>query len=118
MLTGVLVALTYIVYLAFVGLLLWLCIRTQSKGLIVLFATYVGFMVVGAIFQPFFQQYIDRWVGGEVNNWLTERMTLGTFLMIFVKCQRLFRPQFCKVKPIFLAEIREVSDTLTPNAGV
>ncbi len=90
MLTGVLVALTYIVYLAFVGLLLWLCIRTQSKGLIVLFATYVGFMVVGAIFQPFFQQYIDRWVGGEVNNWLTERMTLGTFLMIFEMIKRFF----------------------------
>ena len=90
MLTGVLVALTYIVYLAFVGLLLWLCIRTQSKGLIVLFATYVGFMVVGAVFQPFFQQYIDRWVGGEVNNWLTERMTFGTFLMIFEMIKRFF----------------------------
>jgi len=35
-----------------------------------------------------------------------------------LKCQRLFRPQFRKVKPIFFAEIREVSDTLTPNAGV
>ena len=42
-------------------------------------------------------------------------------MMVFsltLKCQRLFRPQFRKVKPIFLAEIREVSDTLTPNAGV
>lgn len=90
MLTGVLVALTYIVYLAFVGLLLLLCIRIRSKGLIILFATYVGFMVVGAIFQPFFQQYIDRWTGGEVNNWLTESMTLGSFLMIAELIKRFF----------------------------
>ncbi|MDE0465644.1 MAG: hypothetical protein OYL97_01205 [Candidatus Poribacteria bacterium] len=35
-----------------------------------------------------------------------------------VKCQRLFRPKFSKVKPSFVFEIPQVSDTLTPNAGV
>ena len=35
-----------------------------------------------------------------------------------VKCYRLFRPQFSKVKTSFFPDIREVSNTLTPNAGV
>ena len=35
-----------------------------------------------------------------------------------LKCQRLFRPQFRKVKIRFLSEIREVSNTLTPHVGV
>ena len=38
--------------------------------------------------------------------------------MIGVKCHRLFRPQFRKVKTSFVVEIREVSNTLTLNAGV
>ena len=90
MLSGILYGLNISVWLAFAGLLLLLCIRTRSKGLIVMFATYVGFMIVGAIFQPFFQQYIDRWATGEINNWLTERMTLGSFLMIFEMIKRFF----------------------------
>ena len=39
-------------------------------------------------------------------------------LAFIVKCQRLFRPKFSKVKTSFVVEIREVSDTLTLNADV
>ena len=35
-----------------------------------------------------------------------------------VKCQRLFRPQFSKVKTSFFFEIRQVLDTLMPNVDV
>ncbi len=35
-----------------------------------------------------------------------------------LKCQRLFRPQFSKVKTSFVFEIRQESDTLTPNVDV
>ena len=35
-----------------------------------------------------------------------------------MKCHRLFRPKFSKVKRRFVVEIREVSNTLTSNAGV
>ena len=35
-----------------------------------------------------------------------------------LKCIRLFRPQFGKVKIRFAARIPEVSNTLTPNVGV
>ena len=91
--TGTLIALTtltVIVHLALVGLLFLLCIRTRSKGLIVIFATCVGFWVIGVIFQPLFQQYIDQWVGGEVNNWLTESMSIGEFLILFSYIKHLF----------------------------
>ena len=35
-----------------------------------------------------------------------------------MKCYRLFRPKFSKVKTSFVAQIRQVSNTLTPSAGV
>ena len=35
-----------------------------------------------------------------------------------LKCHLLFGPQFSKVKRRFVFEIRQVSDTLTPNVGV
>ena len=41
-----------------------------------------------------------------------------TIQQYFLKCYRLFRPQFSKVKTSFLLEIREVSNTLTPSVGV
>ena len=91
--TGTLIALTtltVIVHLAFVGLLFLLCIRTRSKGLIVILATCVGFWVIGVIFQPFFQQYIDQWAGNKVNSWLTESMSIGEFLILFSLIKRLF----------------------------
>jgi len=36
----------------------------------------------------------------------------------FVKCQRLFKPQFSKVKTRFVVQNRQVSDTLTPSDDV
>ena len=36
----------------------------------------------------------------------------------YVKCQRLFRPKISKVKTSFVAQIRQVSNTLMPNVGV
>ena len=36
----------------------------------------------------------------------------------YVKCQRLFRPQFSKVKTSFVSQIRQESDTLTPSEDV
>ena len=39
-------------------------------------------------------------------------------LTIPLKCQRLFRPQFRKVNPSFVAQIRQVLDTLMLNVDV
>ena len=41
-----------------------------------------------------------------------------TLLKHFMKCHRLFGPQFRKVKRRFFVEIPQVSNTLTPNVGV
>ena len=38
--------------------------------------------------------------------------------MVEDEVTRLFRPNFSKVKTSFVSEIREVSDTLTPNVDV
>ena len=40
------------------------------------------------------------------------------FVEKHLKCYRLFRPKFSKVKPSFFAQIPQVSNTLTPSEGV
>ena len=42
----------------------------------------------------------------------------GKPLYYVLKCQRLFRPQFRKVNPSFVAQIRQVLDTLMLNVDV
>ena len=42
----------------------------------------------------------------------------STTVVETIKCYRLFRPKFSKVKTSFVAQIRQVSNTLTPSAGV
>ena len=57
---------------------------------------------------------INRDKPTDIHEW----QYLKTMLARNVKCHRLFRPQFRKVKTSFVVEIREVSNTLTLNAGV
>ena len=45
-------------------------------------------------------------------------MYLGKCIGDTVKCYRLFRPKFSKVKTSFFAQIPQVSNTLTPSEGV
>lgn len=33
--------------------------------------------------------YIDQWAGGEINNWLTQRMTVGEFVILYNLVRRL-----------------------------
>ena len=82
--------LTAVAHLAFVGLLLLLSIRTQSKGLLVLLLTYVSFTVINALPNTLFDQYIHRWVTDEMNNWLTENMSVGGFMVGFGLIERFF----------------------------
>ena len=81
MLINVLVFLNIVVNLAFAGLLLYLCFRTRSKGLIFITAILITRRILSSSLESVFQAYIDQWVGGEVRNWLTERMTLGEFMI-------------------------------------
>ena len=54
---------------------------------------------------------------GPWENGYAERL-IRTLKEEEVKCQRLLGPKFRKVKTSFFSEIRQVSNTLTPNAGV
>ena len=78
---GVLSGLVVATHLACVGLLLLLCIRTRSKGLMIIFITYITFAVIDAISKPLLDSYIGGWSAGETINWLTDSMSIGEFVM-------------------------------------
>ena len=46
------------------------------------------------------------------------KLSLILLIIAGVKCHRLFRPQFRKVKIRFVSQIRQESDTLTPSEDV
>ena len=54
----------------------------------------------------------------HINESLVKIHSILLELYDIMKCQRLFRPQFSKVKISFVSQIRQESDTLTPNVGV
>ena len=78
---NILAGLSIIAHLTLIGLLLFLCFRTRSKGVILLSALLLTSGIFSSIFQPFFHSYIDRWTAGEINNWLTQNMTMGEFIL-------------------------------------
>lgn len=68
-------------HLVLVGLLLFLCFRTRSKGVILLSAILLTSGIFNSIFAHFFNPYIDQWAAGEMSNWLTQSMTIGQFIL-------------------------------------
>ena len=80
---------TLILTLAFAGLLVLLCIRTRSMGLIIITAVLAFPPTLGLISSYVIRLYIDQWAGGEINNWLTQRMTLGEFVILYDLVRRL-----------------------------
>ena len=88
---GTLVGITLVLTLVFAGLLGLLCIRTRSIGLIIITMVLVFPPTLGLIPSYGLTLYIDRWAGGELNNWLTQRMTLGEFVVLFDLVKRLLR---------------------------
>ena len=78
---NIIAGLSIIAHLALVGLLMFLCFRTRSKGVILLSALLLTSGIFSSIFQHFFNPYIDQWAAGEINNWLTQSMTMGEFIL-------------------------------------
>ena len=78
---NIIAGLSIIAHLALVGLLMFLCFRTRSKGVILLSALLLTSGIFSSIFQHFFNPYIDQWTAGEINNWLTQSMTMGEFIL-------------------------------------
>ena len=70
-----------ILMLAFVSLLILLCVRTRSKGLIII--TVVLVIPFGFILNLVVNPYIDQWGRGELDDWLTQRITVGRFAVLY-----------------------------------
>ncbi|MXY99928.1 hypothetical protein F4Y93_04495 [Candidatus Poribacteria bacterium] len=78
---NIIAGLSIIAHVALIGLLLFLCFRTRSKGVIFISALLLTSGFFNATFEHFFNSYMDQWTAGEVSNWLTQSMTVGEFIL-------------------------------------
>ena len=78
---NIITGLGIVAQLAFIGILLFCCFRTRSKGVILLSALLLTSGIFGSIFHHFYRPYIDQWTAGEISNWLTQSMTVGVFVL-------------------------------------
>ena len=78
----ILVGISLILALALPVLLILLCIRTRSKGLIIITALVIFRSTFGLIPGAVMKSFLDQWSKGEINNWLTQRMTVGEFIIL------------------------------------
>lgn len=85
-----LLGVTLVLTLVFAGLLVLLCIRTRSKGLIIITTVLVYPPTLGLIQNYILRLYVDQWVVGELN-WLTLPITIEGFLMFYKLLMRLIR---------------------------
>ena len=76
--------------LVFTGLLVLLCIRTRSKGLIIITAALIFDSIVGLISSYVMKPFIEQWSRGELDNWMTQNMTLGQFVVLYQHIARIF----------------------------
>ena len=78
---NIITGLSIVAHLALIGLLLFCCFRTKSKGVIFITVLLLTSGIFSSIFQHFFNPYLDQWTTGEISNWLTQNMTVGEFIM-------------------------------------
>lgn len=77
---NIITGLSIVAHLVLIGLLLFCCFRTRSKGVIFITALLLTSGIFNSIFKHFSDPYIDQWAAGEISNWLTQSMTMGEFL--------------------------------------
>ena len=69
MLENVLIGLTHISYVVLAGFLVFLCFRTQSKGVIFITAVFIGFRFLSLIFDAVLgavlNAYMGQWKPGQ-----------------------------------------------------
>ena len=87
---GTLVATNLILRLALAGLLVLLCIRTRSKGLIVITAVLIFGSAFDFITRDIMESFLDQWSKGELNNWLTQNVTVGEFMTLYIYVTGIF----------------------------
>ena len=84
----VLLGVTLVLTLVFTGLLVLLCVRTRSKGLITITAVLVYPPTLGLIQSYILRLYIDQWAVGGLSRWIPP-MTIEEFSMLYKLVMRL-----------------------------
>ena len=80
---GTLVVINLVLKLTLLVLLVLLCIRTRSKGLIIITALVIFRSTIGLIPGVVMEPFLAQWGKGKINNWLTQRMTVGDFIILY-----------------------------------
>ena len=81
MFNSVFYGLNTIVWLALAVLLVVLCFRTRSKGLILISAILLTNGMFNSIFEQVLGLYMDRWIASEIAGERVLNMNTGDFLM-------------------------------------
>ena len=63
MFANVLIGLIYISYVILAGFLVFLCLRTRSKGVIFITAVFIGFRLLNLIFDAALNAVLDTYIG-------------------------------------------------------
>ena len=87
-LQGVLVVINSALTLALPVLLVLLCIRTRSKGLIIITAVLMFGSTFDLLLREVMKPFLDQWSTGE--NWLTPNVTAGEFMALYIYVTRIF----------------------------
>ena len=81
MFNSVFYGLNIIVWLALAVLLVVLCFRTRSKGLILISAILLTSGMFNSIFEQVLGLYMDQWIASEIASERVQNMNIGDFLM-------------------------------------
>ena len=84
----ILLGLSMILTLAFPVLLVLLCIRIRSKGLIIITAVLIFGSTFDLLLREVMKPFLDQWSTGE--NWLTQNVTAGEFMTLYIYVTRIF----------------------------
>ena len=79
---------SFILTLAFPILLVLLCIRIRSKGLIIITAVLIFGSTFDLLLREVMKPFLDQWSTGE--NWLTQNVTAGEFMTLYIYVTRIF----------------------------
>ena len=86
----ILLGLSMILTLAFPVLLILLCIRTCSKGLVIITAVLIFSSTFDLISRDIMKPFLGQWSIGELNNGLTQNITKGEFMTLYIYVTRIF----------------------------
>ena len=85
---GTLLGFSVILTLAFPVLLVLLCIRIRSKGLVIITAVLIFGSTFDLLLREVMKPFLDQWSAGE--NWLTQNVTAGEFMALYIYVTRIF----------------------------